>query len=407
MSAKLGDSLTLPNGSVLPNRIGKAAMSERLAEGDGAPSEALARLYERWAGGGSGLLITGNVMVDGRHKGEQGNVVVEDERHLAGLKAWADASRSGGALTLVQINHPGRQAPRIVDTAPVAPSAVPMEMLPGVFAPPRALSDAEIRELIARFGATAAAVKAAGFDGVQIHGAHGYLVSQFLSPRTNLRDDDWGGDDERRRRFLLEVVRAARASAGPDFAVSVKLNSADFQRGGFTEEASMAVLEALSAEGVDLLEISGGTYEASVMFDEEAPASTRRREAFFLDYAEKARAHTDVPLMVTGGFRSRAGMEAALADGAADVIGVARPIAVEPNLPARLIAGEADAALDIKLSTGWKIIDDMVQGGWYQAQIQRMSLGLAPDPKLSRLRAIWHYLTTGERKVRRGFSRAA
>jgi len=155
------------------------------------------------------------------------------------------------------------------------------------------------------------------------------------------------------------------------------------------------------------LEISGGTYEASVMFNEATPDSTQRREAFFLDYAEKARAYTSVPLMVTGGFRTRAGMSLALEDGGADVIGLARPLAVEPDLPARLISGAADAALPISLRTGWRSVDDMVVGGWYQAQIQRMSEGLAPDPGFSRLRAVWHYLTSGERKVRRGFETAA
>jgi 2,4-dienoyl-CoA reductase-like NADH-dependent reductase (Old Yellow Enzyme family) len=388
-------------GQTLPNRLVKAAMSERLAGPDGAPTEAHLRLYERWAAGGAGALITGNVMVDGAHLGEHGNVVIQDETNLDALRAWARAMKSGGASAWVQINHPGRQTPRFADPAPVAPSAVAMDMLPAAFARPRELSDAEIREVVGRFATTAAVVQRAGFDGVQVHGAHGYLVSQFLSPRTNLREDDWGGDDARRRRFLLEIVREIRRATGPDFLISVKLNSADFQRGGFTEEASMAVVEALEAEGADHLEISGGTYESAVMFGETAPesgsrsASTAAREAFFLDYAEKVRARTRLPLMVTGGFRTLAGMEAALESGATDLIGLGRPLAVEPDLPARLLSGEAVAARPVTLATGWKSVDSMVQGGWYQAQIHRMGRGEAPNPDLSRLRAAWTYLAGG------------
>jgi len=378
-------SLSLPNGQVLPNRIVKSAMSERLSA-SGRVTPSLHRLYAHWARGGAGLLITGNVMFDADHLGESGNVVVEDDRDLEALRAWVEAARP--AKIWMQINHPGRQSPRFVNKAPVAPSAVPVEIA-GAFVTPRELTEPEILDIIERFANTAAVAEQAGFDGVQIHGAHGYLVSQFLSPKTNRREDAWGGDAERRRRFVVEVVRAIRARTSPPFAVGIKLNSADFQKGGFTEEESLAVVDAIGRD-LDLIEVSGGTYESAVMFEETQPKhdSSKRREAFFLDFAERIREHTRVPLLVTGGFRTRAGMDDALETGATDLVGLARPLATEPDLPNRLLDGSAEAALPIKLATGIKKLDSMVQGGWYQLQIQRMARGETPDLKLSRIRAV-------------------
>lgn len=390
----LGDPLVLRCGARLPNRIAKAAMSEQLADADGTPGEGLVRLYERWAAGGSGLLISGNVMLDAHRRGEAGNVVVEDDHHADALRRWASAATSRGAQFWMQINHPGRQAPRNIDPRPVAPSVVPMKIGAGAFARPRALEPSEIEDIIARFARTATVAQQTGFTGVQIHAAHGYLISQFLSPLTNRRDDAWGGDATRRRRFLLDIVKAVRAAVGPELAVSVKLNSADFQRGGFDEDESMAVVAALDeAEArLDLLEISGGTYERTQMFDNSGRASTQRREAFFLEYAEKVRARTALPLMVTGGFRSRAGMDAALATGAVDVIGLARPLAVEPDLPARLLADASTRAMSIQLGTPSKLLDAMIVGAWHQHQLRRMAEGKPPDPKLSRTGALRHYL---------------
>ena len=386
--------LSLACGLTLPNRIAKAAMSERLAAAERAPSEGLLRLYERWSRGGAGLLITGNVMVDPSAIGEDGNVVVEDERHLPGLRAWATAAHSGGARVLAQLNHPGRQTPRNLSRQPVAPSAVPMRGMFGAFAPPRALRVEEIEALIERFSRSAAVFAAAGFDGVQVHAAHGYLISQFLSPLTNLRDDEYGGDAARRRRFLCRIVEAIRAEVPAGFAVSVKLNSADFQHGGFSAEESVEVLRALETLGVDLVEISGGTYEASVMFGDAPPerASTVAREAFFLAYAEQARAQVALPLMVTGGFRSAAGIAAALAAGATDVVGLARPLCVEPDLPLALRSDQAAVARRVDLRGGGKSLETVVQGTWYQRQLDCMARGLEPDPGLSRLGAVFGYL---------------
>lgn len=389
----LATVLRLRCGATLPNRLAKASMSEQLADERGAPSPEMICLYERWGRGGAGLLLSGHVMIDARHVAEAGNVKVEDERGLEALTKWASAATAGGAQAWLQLNHPGRQTPRLFDPAPVAPSAVPLEVGGRLFAMPRELTEGEIWDLIERFARAATVAQKAGATGVEIHGAHGYLVSQFLSPTTNRRRDAWGGDAVRRRRFLLEVARAIRAAVAPTFAVGVKLNSADFQRGGFNENDAMEVIAALGEERVDLLEISGGTYERAVMFGEKAPESTLQREAFFLDFAEQARRVAKMPLMLTGGFRTRAAMEGALASGAVDVIGLARPLAIEPELPAALLEGRASGSQAPRLATGFKTLDSIITGSWYQQQLRRMGRGLEPLPSLSRGGALAHYLT--------------
>jgi len=391
----IASPLTLRSGAMLPNRLAKAAMSEVLGDPrTGAPTAALVRLYERWGRSGAGLLITGNVMVDRGGKGEPGNVVITDRKDLAGLRAWAAAGQAHGARMWMQLNHAGRQSPRRMARVPVAPSAVPMQGMGGVFARPRALTEDEIADLITRFATAAVIAREAGFHGVQLHGAHGYLISQFLSARTNLRDDAWGGDPQRRSRFLLEIVRAVRAAVGPSFPIGVKLNSADFQRGGFTIEESMDVARALEAAGVDLLEVSGGNYESPSMTGAgELPAeqrqSSRDREAYFLDYARRIREVTAMPILLTGGMRSRAVMEAALASGAVDVIGLARPMTHAPELPAQLLAGTVDVAPTVRIRSRVRVIDDALQVLWFQAQIHELAAGREPDLALGTWTALW------------------
>lgn len=381
----LARPLTLPGGAVLRNRLAKSAMSEQLSSRDGGPTPALSRLYGAWAAGGAGLLVTGNVMVDPTALEGPRNVILEDDRHLDALSAWAAAATAGGTHTWMQINHPGRQALKTLSPEPVAPSAVPVEFGGNLFGAPRALTEPEITRLIGRYATTAGLARRAGFTGVQIHAAHGYLISQFLSPRANLRTDDWGGTPERRMRFLLEVVRAVRAEVGPAFPVGVKLNSADFQRGGFTEDESMAVVEALAAEGLDLLEISGGTYESAAMVgntDAQREAGLNVREAYFLAYARQVRQRVAIPLMLTGGFRSLAMMTEALSEGAIDVVGLARPLAVEPDLPARLLAGQDPLHPLPPIRTGIKQVDGILEVYWYTRQLHRLAHGRPPEPRL-------------------------
>lgn len=382
---EISSPLTLPCGAMLANRLGKSAMSENLADPGHVPGDRLFRLWDRWARGGAGLLITGNVMIDRQALGEPHNVVIEATTDPTRLRDWATRAQAGGAAVWPQLNHPGRQSPAFLSRVPVAPSAVALQLPGKMFNPPRALLEPEIVDIVARFGAAAGVVRASGFAGVQIHAAHGYLISQFLSPLTNLRDDRWGGDASRRSRFLLEVVRSVRATVGRSFPVGVKLNSADFQRGGFTEEESMDVVAALEREGVDLLEISGGTYERPAVSGvlEEQRATTLAREAYFLQYARAVRARTTMPLMLTGGFRTRAGIESALQSGAVDICGLARPMALEPEFPRALLDGTADESAVQPKRTGLRMLDGLADIAWYSDQLRLMGEGKDPNPKLS------------------------
>lgn len=391
--AVLAQPFTLPHGQVIKNRLFKSAMSEALSDRSCQANPELARLYGAWADGGIGLCVTGNVMIDRRALGEPGNVVIEDESHLDGLKAWAAAGTRNGTHCWVQLNHPGKQSPKGLNKETVSPSAVPfrpeMKMM---FATPRELTDAEIREIIQRFGRSAAIVKKAGFTGVQIHGAHGYLVSQFLSPHHNRRNDEWGGTPEKRRRFVLAVYHAMREQVGPDFPIGIKLNSADFQRGGFTEEESLDTIRALAEAGIDLIEISGGTYEAPAMTGVKADKtpvkdSTRQREAYFLVFAEKARKAVKTPLVVTGGFRSSRGMADAIVSGAVDFVGLARALAIEPDVPSRLLSGQNPRHQVRPLKTGIAFVDKtgLMEVSWYTGQLKRIGRGEAPKPKESPL----------------------
>ncbi|SMG00990.1 NADH:flavin oxidoreductase/NADH oxidase family protein [Burkholderia singularis] len=390
MSAVLSQPLTLPNGTVLKNRLAKSALTETLANADGCVTSELITLYRRWSSSGAGMLLTGNVMIDRRALGEPGNVVIEDERDLPHLREWAAAGTAHGSELWMQLNHPGKQAMRGLNRETVAPSAIGFgPKLAPYFPVPRALTTAQIDDIITRFGAAAAIAKQAGFTGVQLHGAHGYLISQFLSPHHNQRDDDWGGNVEKRRRFVLAVYHEVRRRVGPDFPVSIKLNSADFQRGGFTEEESLDVIRALAQAGIDLVEISGGTYEEPVMQVGQRKASTLAREAYFLEFAEKVRAEVSVPLMVTGGFRSLAGMTAPLRAGALDLIGLGRIFTIEPDAPARLLRGEETLHRIKPLTTGIKYFDSLgsLEVTWYSRQMHRIAKGRRPIPDESGLKS--------------------
>jgi len=417
MPGPLSEPLRLPCGQVLPNRLAKAAMTEGLADPKNRATERHVRLYKRWAEGGLGLLLTGNIQIDRRHLERAGNVVIEGPQspeQIAALKVWTAAAKSGGAQVWAQISHAGRQTPKAVNPTPSAPSAVKLALPGGQFGDPRALTGDEVKDVIARFAHTASVCREVGFDGVQIHAAHGYLLSEFLSPRVNQRTDEWGGSLENRARLLLETIKAVRAKTGGDFAISVKLNSADFQKGGFTAEECLKVVEWLNAAGIDLLEISGGTYEqprmagldgAEPAFEEKVRESTRAREAYFIDYALAVAKVARMPLMVTGGFRTRAGMEEALAAGACQVVGIGRPLCGDPLAAKRLLHGETQSMpvyeKMLRLGPGWlgpnspfsifKMINGWGAQGWYCLQLIRMGEGHDPDLRMSVFQAFRSY----------------
>ena len=393
----LQKEIILPCGVKLQNRIAKSAMSENMSPRHHGPTKALIHAYKRWVDGGSGLLITGNIMVDRNAVGEPGNIIVEDRSNFKLLQQWASIVKGTGVHLWPQLNHPGRQAIGFINKEVVAPSAVMIDVkgMAVMFKKPRALTEAEILDIINRFGDTAAILKEAGFTGVQIHGAHGYLVSQFLSPLVNHRQDRWGGSLKNRSRFVLEIYRNIRAKVGDSFPIGIKINSADFQRGGFTEEESMEVVQLLGAAGMDLIEISGGSYERPAMVGAEQKSSTQEREAYFLDYVKKVRRLLKTPLMLTGGFRTVATMERAITEGALDVVGMARPFTLYPDLSNRIFNGDL-TRLDIPTpKTGIKLLDDsgFLDVKWHEIHIHRLGQGKDPNPKLSAYSVIGHNLS--------------
>lgn len=432
MTTPISEPLTLPCGLVLPNRLIKAAMTEGLSDGDNRATDKHVTLYERWARGGVGTQITGNVLVDRRYLEAPGNVAIDGPQSneaLARLADMAKACKIEGGVAIMQISHAGRQTPKIVSDRPVAPSAVELKM-PGrslyPFEPPRALTTEEVDNVVDRFVHAVKTAEATGFDGVQIHAAHGYLISQFLSPRTNLREDQWGGTLENRVRLLLEIIRRSRAEVGAWFAIGVKLNSADFQKGGFSHEDCLAVIDWLNGEAVDFVEVSGGNYEQPQMMGLdglEAPesdgrlrASTVAREAYFVEYANAVRDRAKMPVMATGGFRSLHAMNAALNEGKADLIGLARPLCGEPDLPKQLLDGTVSEATDFAAGlrlgpTRWLSVDSPIsliktingwgQQGWYMSQIERMAGGQEPDTGLKLGKALSNMQAGQKAKAKR------
>ena len=382
----LKQELKLPNGAIIKNRFAKSALSENLADKKHRPTQILIGLYKRWSKSESGLIMTGNIMVDSKALGEPNNVVVEDRSNMKLLKEWAETMNGTGTHFWPQINHPGCQAMEQINKELVAPSAVPVKGIGRKKVSnkiPRALRENEIYDIIERYSEAALICKEAGFTGAQIHGAHGYLVSQFLSPKTNIRTDKWGGSLDNRAHFVLEIFRSMRKKLGADFPIGIKLNSADFQKGGFTEEESMEVIKLLSKEGIDLIEISGGNYESPEMMGNKKRKSTIEREAFFMDYIEKARMVTDTPLMLTGGFRTKEGMEAALKSNSLDLIGLGRPYTLYPELPADIFNKKVKGfQVDFK-RTNVKAVDAALNLIWYTAQMEKIGKGKEPNENLS------------------------
>lgn len=413
----LTEPVKLPCGAVLPNRIAKASMTEGLSDGTNKANDRYVTLYKRWGAGGAGLLITGNVHVDRWHLERGGNLAIEGAQSNEDLAKLADIAKAGkahGAKIIMQINHSGRQTQKRINKRPKAPSAVQLKMGNGRFGKPVPMTDDDIEAIIAGYVQASVIAEQTGFDGVQLHAAQGYLLSQFLSPLSNTRDDQWGGSLENRARIVLEMVRRIRSACSKGFIVSVKINSADFQRGGFSEDDSVKVAAMLAEAGLDLLEISGGNYEQPRMidFDRKDPLaesnkreSTKKREAYFLDFVPKLRAAVDIPVMVTGGFRSRAAMESAVSDDDVDLIGLGRPLALDPEGARKILSGEVDRLVsrdaDLVIGTGLlgprspigflRDLNAFGALGWYYEHIYSIADGKDPDPTLSPFKALLSY----------------
>jgi 2,4-dienoyl-CoA reductase-like NADH-dependent reductase (Old Yellow Enzyme family) len=389
MSGDVFSALALRSGGVLRNRIAKAAMEEGMAGGSQLPDESLISLYDCWGAGGAGLLITGNVMVHAEALTGPVGVVLDARSPLDLFSRWARAGKGGGAAMWMQISHPGRQVRAEMPGVVWAPSAVGIELgrHSKRFAQPVAMTPGQIQETIDRFVTTAQMAERAGFDGVEVHAAHGYLLSQFLSPLVNQRTDRWGGTLENRARFLLDVVRGIRATVAPSFALAVKLNSADFQCGGFDAEDAGKVIAMLAPLGVDLVELSGGSYESPAMSGRPADGRTVAREAYFLELASELAASSPVPLMLTGGITRLQTAEEVLASGVA-VVGMGTAIALTPDLPNRWRDG-AEATETLRPVT-WsdRTLASAASMAVVRHQMRRVTRGQAPTGRTHPVRAL-------------------
>ena len=406
----LKDKITLPCGAQIKNRICKAAMTERIAFADNYTNQRHLNLYKKWAEGDIGILLTGNVQVDKNHLEGPANVCIEEDTYaeqLPLLRKWAEEGTKDNTHLWMQISHAGRQTPGEINSSPKAPSSVQLKIPGRNYGVPSALSTEEINEIIKKFTFVAKIARETGFTGIQIHSAHGYLLSEFLSPDINLREDEWGGTVENRSRIHVEIIKSIRREVGEDFPISVKMNSADFQKGGFSPDDSIQVAKIIEAAGVDNIEISGGTYEQPRLLgldnvsinpdrSEVRKESSIAREAYFLEYAEKIKKNIQIPLMVTGGFRTREGMESAVKSGACEIVGVGRPLCANPFAIKEMFDGKIEQLpiYEKTLSLGpwifspsspFRLIQALNAFGaqaWFYQQIKRMGDNKSPDLSL-------------------------
>ena len=406
----LKDKIILPCGAQIKNRICKAAMTERIAFSDNYTNQRHLNLYKKWAEGDIGILLTGNVQVDKNHLEGPANVCIEEETYVDQiplLRKWAEEGTKDNTHLWMQISHAGRQTPGEINSSPKAPSSVQLKIPGRNYGVPSALTTEEIQEIIKKFTFVAKIARETGFTGIQIHSAHGYLLSEFLSPDINLREDEWGGTVENRSRIHVEIIKSIRREVGEDFPISVKMNSADFQKGGFSPDDSIRVAKIIEEAGVDNIEISGGTYEQPRLLgldnvsinpdrSEVRKESTIAREAYFLEYAEKIKKNIQIPLMVTGGFRTKEGMESAVKSGACEIVGVGRPLCANPFAIKEMFDGKIEnlPIYEKTLSLGpwifspsspFRLIQALNAFGaqaWFYQQIKRMGDNKLPDLSL-------------------------
>jgi 2,4-dienoyl-CoA reductase-like NADH-dependent reductase (Old Yellow Enzyme family) len=373
----LFEATTLPNGVQLKNRLVKAAMEENMAAAGQNPSAQLIELYRHWALGGTGLLISGNVMISRKALTGPGGVVLDAKSDLTLFQSWAEAGQQNGTKLILQLNHPGRQMPANLGQQAIAPSAVALDLgqFSKMFASPRAMTLDDIAEFKQQFLLSSQLALQAGFAGVQIHAAHGYLLSQFLSPLVNQRQDQYGGPLENRVRLLLELVTLLRHELPATFIISLKLNSADFQRGGFSTEDAKQVLLWLNPLALDFVELSGGSYEAPAMQGDSRDGSTLAREAYFLDFAKELQQSAQMPLMVTGGIHRPEVAEQVLQTGVA-LVGIATALALAPDLPNRWQQGEAVSPVLPAFSFAKKPLQSLAKMAYTRLMLRRLGRAL-------------------------------
>jgi 2,4-dienoyl-CoA reductase-like NADH-dependent reductase (Old Yellow Enzyme family) len=398
MTSLIFTPFTLPNGQIIKNRLVKAAMEENLATFEHLPGDELKRLYKSWADGGVGLIITGNVMVDHLAMTGPAGVVLEQDTNLTSFIDLARLSKTNDTKIWMQINHPGRQVFKKMGGKVLSPSDVALNMgkHSAMFCSPKPMDESEIQDVIQRFTTAATRAEQAGFDGVEIHAAHGYLLAQFLSPLTNKRNDKWGGSLENRARLLVDIVKSVKAACDDSFAIAVKLNSADFQRGGFDIDDAELVVKMLGELNIDCVELSGGSYEAPAMQGRTADDRTLAREAYFLEFASKIAKDVSVPIMTTGGV-SRYAVAKKVVDSGVDLVGMASALALTPDLPNQW---QNNSAVFSHIPTvNWKdkTLSGLATMALVKQQLRRTSQGKSPKLTASPL---WALITDQVRGVK-------
>ncbi|ULT87320.1 hypothetical protein L3Y34_006844 [Caenorhabditis briggsae] len=356
----LGEQLCFPNGCQAQNRFLKAALTEILStyspdepKKHGLPTDSILNIYDKWGHGKFGMILTSNVLVDPTNLEAAGNAIIYQEGECHERRAlfthWAKLMKQDGALAVMQLSHAGRQTPSYVNPTPW--SASDIQLVSGVryttYGKPKPLSTEQVKtEVVDRFVYAAKYAYECGFHGIQLHAAHGYLLSQFTSPTTNKRTDKYGGSLENRQRVILEIYNAIRAEipASTGFLVGIKTNSVEFQAEGTTLEQGKEMCRVYEESGFDFVELSGGTYEKMALCHERE--STKKREAFFLEFAEQIRpVFNKTVVYLTGGFRSVSAMVAAISSNATQGIGLGRPITAEPDLPKKILEGSVPSAV--------------------------------------------------------------
>jgi 2,4-dienoyl-CoA reductase-like NADH-dependent reductase (Old Yellow Enzyme family) len=336
----LFDPITI-SGLKLKNRIVRSATYEKMADEDGNVTDTLIDLYTALAKGGSGLIITGFTLVHPSGRAIRKMLSIHSDLYVRGHKRLTDAVHAEGGLIALQLVHGGRQcSPILLGGEPtLAPSAI---YDPSSKSTPKAMDDSEIWTMIDAFAHAAFRARTAGFDAVQLHGAHGYLISTFLSPHTNRRDDYWGGDEERRFHFAEEVIKAVRKEVGSEFPVLMKMNCDDLLPGGITPEEAVRIARKFEDEGIDAVEVSGGMRESAVRASK--PDILRQEdEAYFREGSSLIKQRISIPVILTGGMRTLSVMQNVLSSGDADLIGLSRPLIREPDLPNLMKDGKQKA----------------------------------------------------------------
>lgn len=330
----------------IPNRIVRSATAERMADENGFPTDQLTDLWTELARGGTGLIISGHMYVHPSGKCHPEMTGIYSDFLIPALSKAVEAVHKVGGKIAVQINHGGMQCARETVNGTMAPSAINEEFLTQ---PAREIKAYEIDELIDAYTQASRRAKDAGFDAVQLHGAHGYLINQFISPFVNKREDKWGGSLERRTRFLREVCHAVRDEVGVDYPVFIKFGMEDGVDGGLSVEEGVEVISKMIEWGLDAVEISGGVRADSV----KKGIKNEDREAYFRPLAKWARLVTDLSIILVGGIRSRNVMEDVLSSGDADFVAMCRPLINDPGFPNQMKSGEIEKSGCISSNNCW------------------------------------------------------